>query len=73
MKNEELIQVKTKPCIHCGAITLIEMTRDQYDRVVENKEYIQDIFPDKSADYRELVISGIHPTCWIELFGDEEE
>ena len=31
----------------------------------------QDAFPELSADEREFIISGIHPTEWMELFGNE--
>ena len=33
----------------------------------------QEAFPDLSIDEREFIISGIHPTEWNELFGNEEE
>ena len=32
----------------------------------------QDAFPHLSADEREFIISGIHPTEWHELFGNED-
>lgn len=33
----------------------------------------QEAFPHLSVDEREFIISGIHPTEWMELFGNEEE
>ena len=33
----------------------------------------QDAFPYLSASERELLISGICPTCWDKTFGDAEE
>jgi hypothetical protein len=32
----------------------------------------QDAFPDLTAEEREFIISGIHPTEWHELFGNED-
>lgn len=32
----------------------------------------QEAFPDLSIDEREFIISGIHPTEWHELFGNED-
>lgn len=36
-------------------------------------EFIQDAMPDLACDYRELLISGICPDCWAELFGEDED
>lgn len=33
----------------------------------------QHAFPDLSLDEREFIISGIHPTEWEQLFGNEDE
>ena len=32
----------------------------------------QEAFPHLSAEEREFIISGIHPTEWHELFGNED-
>ena len=34
---------------------------------------VQDAFPYLSADEREMLISGICPDCWENLFSEEEE
>ncbi len=34
---------------------------------------VQDAFPYLSADEREMLISGICPTCWDKMFGGEDE
>ena len=36
-------------------------------------EFVQDVWPDMSADDREMLISGTHPACWTELFGGEDD
>lgn len=33
----------------------------------------QEAFPHLSAEEREFIISGIHPTEWDELFGNEDQ
>lgn len=33
----------------------------------------QEAFPDLSPEEREFIISGIHPTEWEQLFGNENE
>lgn len=35
----------------------------------ETKEKIQDILPDVSAEWRELLISHTCPKCWKKMFG----
>jgi hypothetical protein len=38
----------------------------------ENGELIQRAFPNMNADHRELIISGIPPGSWDELFDQDE-
>ena len=64
--------IYTKPCIHCNLISTIEASDEQYAEYIEGIKYIQDVFPEKSADERELLISGTHPKCWDEMFPDED-
>lgn len=34
---------------------------------------IQEVFPDMSPENREMFVSGICPTCWNVMFGEEDE
>lgn len=45
---------------------------DDYKRYLAGA-YIQDAFPDLLAPAREQIMSGIHPKCWIEIFGEDDE
>jgi len=62
-------------CNLCKKPQEVKMTQDQLERI-ENLgntgEHIQHILPYHSADDRELFVTGICPTCWTELFEDEE-
>lgn len=52
----------------------IDITPDQLFDFMNGKSGLaQEAFPDLSVDEREFIISGIHPTEWNELFGNEEE
>ena len=62
-----------KKCSWCGGDSLIKMTYNQNDAFVNKTSYIQDIFPHIEKDLREVLISGTHPECWIEMFEDIEE
>ena len=71
--TDELIPVFYKRiCIHCDGETQFLITQDDYNRWKINGEYIQDVFPEEPKDVREWMISGTHPACWKQVFGEEE-
>lgn len=47
-----------------------QQLRDFYD---DKLGLIQKAFPHLSADKREFILTGIHPTEWDELFGELRE
>jgi len=52
----------------------IDITSEQlFDFISGRSGLAQEAFPDLSADEREFIISGIHPTEWEQLFGKEDE
>ena len=59
-------------CPFCGLIHEVEVNEMDYldwqDGVL-----VQDAFPYLSADEREMLISGICPDCWDEMFDSNEE
>ena len=61
-----------KYCHHCETYSEIELDEKRYLEW-QNGELIQRVFPEMSADEREILISGTHPKCWNEMFGDENE
>jgi hypothetical protein len=51
----------------------INITPEQlFDFLNGRSGLAQDAFRDLSVDEREFIISGIHPTEWHELFGNED-
>lgn len=59
-------------CPFCGHINSIEVNiTDYWDW--QNGALVQDAFPYLSVDEREMIISGICPTCWNNIFGSDEE
>ena len=76
MKNRFLYAESTEhdflvtcmPCPHCHKSAQVHISRPQFRRLVCSNDYVQDIFPEWSAQDRELLISGMHPVCWTELF-----
>lgn len=57
----------------CRRTQAIELDRVRYERWYKQKELIQNVWPEKTPDERELLITGTHDTCWEQLFPDEEE
>lgn len=60
-------------CVWCKKDGNFVLTAQQYRDIVVNGKYIQDVFPDLSAEEREFMISGTHAVCWNEAFNEEEE
>jgi len=65
-ENRFLLGVK---CPLCGESTIIVMRRDKYVRWNNDKELIQNVWPDLTAAQREIMITGLHDTCFQEVAG----
>ena len=76
MTTTNTITVATKRCIRCGEHGTLTMPSEEGLRGIEAYnagEFAQDAFPFLSADEREQIISGTHPKCWAELFGNDDD
>lgn len=77
----QTITVPTKACWHCGQTGSVEVPVSAWfelenwltNRSAPGGRYIQDILPDMPKGQREMLITGVHPHCWLEMFGDEED
>lgn len=59
-------------CPFCGRGNEVEVNEaDYWDW--DDGMMAQDAFPYLSAAEREMLISGVCPTCWDKMFGIEEE
>lgn len=56
-------------CPFCGKAHEIEVNEMDY-LDWQDGELAQNVFPYLSADEREMLISGICPTCWDKMFGE---
>lgn len=65
------ITVTTKPCTVCGKESQITAPAEGVKAWREGA-FIQDALPELTTEEREMLISGTHPNCWDELFGDED-
>lgn len=72
--NYKEVSIVTK-CPFCGRANFVEVNENDY-LDWQDGELAQNAFPYLSADEREMLISGICPTCWNGMFPpdpDEEE
>ena len=60
------------PCVICREFSSIKLDGSQYYRYFIEGDYIQNAFPNHSAEEREHIMSGIHPECWNSIVGDED-
>ena len=59
-------------CPICHQLQTIEVENNQYNRWMAG-ENIQIAFPNLTPNQREILISGICPKCWDNIFPDEDE
>ena len=57
-------------CPFCGHINFIEVNESDYFDW-DDGTLIQNALPYLSADEREMIKTGICPTCWDSMFGEE--
>jgi hypothetical protein len=67
-----MIEVVTPACLGCDDTVVFVMTEEEHARYRAG-EHVQRIFPHWSAKDRERLISGTCPTCWEEMWAEEEE
>ena len=62
-----------KRCIHCKGSTNVGVKANKFHRWWVEKELIQNVWPELTAGQREVMISGMHATCWDKVFPPEME
>lgn len=65
------MRIRTQ-CPRCKKVGYIAVSTEAYN-AWKDGAYIQDAFPDMSADVREMLVSGIDPECWAAIFQFDEE
>lgn len=66
------IRVRCRPCVVCADAAEFDVDEAGY-LAWQSGAYVQDAFPTLSANDRELLISGTHPTCWATLMPIAED
>ena len=66
-----MTSVVAVPCRRCQKVTDLQVDLEKFV-AWQQGELIQEAFPELDADQRELLISGICPKCWDEMFPSDE-
>lgn len=66
----EMLVKTTCPICHCDTYLMVDA--EEYARW-QAGELIQNAMPDMTSENREMLISGICPRCWEDMFGYEYE
>ena len=59
-------------CVMCNQSIIMEVSEEGLKKWQQG-ELIQDALPELTDDEREMLMSGICPTCWDKIFSDEWE
>ena len=70
--TEHLVMVPTRMCIVCGKTGHVAMSAGSWSRWAKGY-HVQDAAPHMPVEMREQLVSGIHPGCWTEMFGEEDD
>lgn len=74
-KNETItgsVLLTTEACEFCGGRSRFELTTAEY-HYWRNGAPIPDAMPERARPERETIRSGIHPECWTNAFGTDDD
>jgi hypothetical protein len=58
-------------CMICGETAIVELDPQKVEKWRKGI-HVQNVWPEMSADERELLISGTHSECWNKMFDEQE-
>jgi hypothetical protein len=61
--------VLTIRCFKCNGVNTLSVPKSGIDKYKQGA-HIQEAFPELSSDEREMMLSGLCPACFAELFGE---
>lgn len=64
--------IVSRRCRVCGQDSSVEVEPERFV-AYRNGGLVQNVWPDRSIEWREQLISGTHPDCWDRLFGDLDD
>lgn len=67
-----MVNVTVPRCLHCGEQEVVQLTTEEFEKM-NSGIFLQNALPNRDADFRELLITGTHASCWNEMFPEDEE
>lgn len=64
------ITISTPICLVCNKTGELTIEAESFEKW-QSGTFIQDAFPELSADQREMLMTGIHGKCWDQMFPNE--
>ena len=65
------MKIVTPTCFACGLYSIMDVDEDAY-KAWKRGVLIQQAFPDMPREEREMLVTGVHPVCWIKEFGEPQ-
>lgn len=70
-ENGDRYVVETPMCFHCGHTGTVEVLTQEVFYLRQGM-LVQDAVKSLDKELREQFISGTHPKCWLDMFGEQE-
>ncbi len=71
LANPSMGSYVTRPCLFCKETTEVVLNKADV-AMWRAGRFVQDVWPNQSVEFRELLISGTHGPCWDKAFPEEE-
>ena len=59
---------QTPPCFECGEQTNVEVDPEKYLEWILGDSLIQEVWPESTPEWREILKTGTHAECWDRMF-----
>jgi len=68
-RDGEVVLARSTACFVCRQQTVLRLLQDDLAKF-QRGVHVQDAFPYLDANEREMVLTGIHSSCWDSMFTD---
>ena len=72
MSASQMVSIECPQCFVCGIRSTIDVPLQGHQLRMAGA-LVQTAFPGMPHQDREMLISGIHPECWLSEFGDDDD
>ena len=78
MTQEQMLRISTPDCMKPGCtlpeeVRIPARMRQDFLDWVTGRKHIQEALPEVPVPIREQMMTGTHPECWDEMFGEDAE